>query len=103
LWAGLPVVTWRGEAFVSRGSSGLLYNLGLSELCADTVEQYEKTAVELSLKPEKLKVIKDKLKAAISTSPIFNTQLYVKNLERAYLEVWKNYLSAAGPRDIKID
>src|SRR5215204_1995673 len=44
LWAGLPVLTVRGSAFPGRVVASLLNPLGLSELVANSLEDYEAVA-----------------------------------------------------------
>ncbi len=48
LWAGLPVLTLAGETFVSRVAGSLLRTMGLPELIATSLEDYEATARRLA-------------------------------------------------------
>jgi predicted O-linked N-acetylglucosamine transferase (SPINDLY family) len=48
LWAGLPVVTYRGRTFASRVAASLLHAVGLPELVCDSVASYEARIVELA-------------------------------------------------------
>src|SRR3954462_7661301 len=52
LWAGLPVVTCRGETFAGRVAASLLQTIGLPELITTTLEDYERLAIELAERPE---------------------------------------------------
>ncbi len=90
LWSGLPVITVKGGNYVSRMSSSNLEAMGLPELVATSVEEYEELAVALAETPEKYNHICSKIAKARQTSPLFNTGLYVKGLEQAYLEMWDN-------------
>jgi hypothetical protein len=47
LWAGLPVLTQIGENFASRVAASLLAAIRLSELIVQTMEQFERLAIEL--------------------------------------------------------
>ncbi len=40
LWMGVPVVTLRGQTAISRGGASILTNIGISELIAESPEQY---------------------------------------------------------------
>jgi predicted O-linked N-acetylglucosamine transferase (SPINDLY family) len=62
LFAGLPVVTIRGESFASRVCSSLLSDLTLGELSAITYEEYYQTALELAHNEEKRNAFKEHLK-----------------------------------------
>ena len=48
LWMGVPVITLAGRTAVGRGGVSILSNVGLTELIAQTPEQYVAIAVELA-------------------------------------------------------
>ena len=87
LWAGLPLVTLRGESFVSRVSAGFLANLGLEELIAATAEDYEAIALSLARDRPRLSAIRRHLAAARGTSPLFDLARFVRGIEAAFLEM----------------
>jgi len=91
LWAGVPVVTLIGNHFASRVSASLLTAVGLPELITHSVKEYESLAISLALNPQKLDAIRCTLYANRLTKPLFNTKLFVKSLEDAYLKIWHNY------------
>jgi predicted O-linked N-acetylglucosamine transferase (SPINDLY family) len=62
LFAGLPVVTIRGESFASRVCSSLLSDLSLGELSAVSYDQYHEIALELALNEEKRAALNKHLK-----------------------------------------
>jgi predicted O-linked N-acetylglucosamine transferase (SPINDLY family) len=51
LWAGLPILTCRGESFVARVGSSLLLTVGLPELVTDSLEEYTARALQLAHNP----------------------------------------------------
>jgi len=85
LWAGLPILTRMGDSFASRVAGSLLRAIDLPELITETQKDYEALAIELALNPEKLAQIKQKLAAHRLTTPLFNTALFARQLEQAYL------------------
>jgi predicted O-linked N-acetylglucosamine transferase (SPINDLY family) len=87
LWAGLPVVTLRGESFVSRVSSSLLANIGLEELIASTPEDYETIALSLARDRGRLTDIRRRLTGARKTAALFDMDRFVKGIEAAYLHM----------------
>jgi len=89
LWAGLPVLTLMGHTFPGRVSSSLLNAIGLPELVTSTQEEYEALAIELALNSKKLADIKLKLAKNRLSTPLFDTPLFVKNLEAAYIQMYK--------------
>ena len=102
LWSGLPVVTKIGKGFVARVASSLLNAVGLPELVTESEYQYETLILELANNPKKLLNIKEKLQRNRSSFPLFNTELYTKHLEKAYLTVYENYNEANLPKTIHI-
>ena len=84
LWAGLPVLTRRGTAFASRVASSLLTAVGLPELIAESWDDYEALALALARDPARLAALKQKLVAARSTAPLFDTPRLTRDLEALY-------------------
>jgi len=91
LQVGLPVLTCIGKSFASRVAASLISSVGLPELITSTHKQYEKIAIDLAMQPSKLKLIQDKLGKNLTTSPLYNTSLYVKQIESGYIEMYKKY------------
>src|SRR5262249_30380582 len=72
LSAGMPLVSLRGQSFVSRIAAGFLANLGLHELIAGTIQDYEAIALALAHEPARLKDIRLRLKDARHGAPLFD-------------------------------
>jgi len=102
LWAGLPVLTRMGQSFASRMAASLLNAVGLPELITNTREEYEALAIELVLNPNKLADIKLKLANNLFTTPLFDTPLFTKNLEAAYIKMYERYQVDLEPDHIFI-
>jgi predicted O-linked N-acetylglucosamine transferase (SPINDLY family) len=102
LWAGVPVLTRMGQSFASRVAASLLNAIGLPELITNTQEEYEALAIELALNPQKLAEIKLKLANNRLTTPLFDTPLFAKNLEAAYLQMYERYQADLQPDHISI-
>jgi predicted O-linked N-acetylglucosamine transferase (SPINDLY family) len=102
LWAGLPLLTLTGKSFHTRVAASILNAINLPELVTNSLEEYEKLAIELALNPQKLKNIKNKLNSNIKTAPLFDTPLYTKNLESAYKQMYERYQSNLKPDHIYI-
>jgi len=102
LWAGLPVLTLMGQSFASRVAASLLNAIGLPELITNTQEEYEALAIELAMNPKKLATIKEKIRVNRLTTPLFNTPLFTKNIEAAYLRMYECYQNDLKPDHIEI-
>jgi len=102
LWAGVPVITLQGSHFASRVSSSVLTAIGLPELITHSLEEYEARAVQLARNPSEQQEIRERLAKNRLTAPLFDTPRFVRNLETAYKEMWKIFLSGESPRQISV-
>jgi predicted O-linked N-acetylglucosamine transferase (SPINDLY family) len=102
LKAGVPVLTRLGQSFASRVAASLLNAIGLPELITNTQEEYEALAIELAMNPQKLAEIKLKLANNRLTAPLFDTPLFAKNLEAAYLQMYERYQADLQPDHIEV-
>jgi predicted O-linked N-acetylglucosamine transferase (SPINDLY family) len=89
LYCGIPVLTLIGNSFASRVGASILSALNMKELIAHSKIEYHDIASDICQDSSKIKSIKDKLSNNKETSTLFDTKLYVKNLELAYLEIYK--------------
>jgi protein O-GlcNAc transferase len=103
LWSGVPVITCPGEHLVSRLGASLLHGIGLDELAVRNFDEYEALAIELAAHPERLRALKAKLAQNRETHPLFDTGRLVRNLERAYLEMWRIHESGGPPRSFNVE
>ncbi len=102
LKSGVPVLTFMGQSFASRVAASLLNAVGLPELITSTQEEYEVLAIELALNPIKLADIKLKLKNNRLTASLFDTSLFTKNLEAAYIKMIERHQASLQPDHISI-
>jgi predicted O-linked N-acetylglucosamine transferase (SPINDLY family) len=94
LWMGVPVVTLAGEQFISRNSAALLTSVGLTELIADSPQQYVEKSVALAADTEYLMQLRKDLRERFKASPLGNAPLFVKNLEEVYRSLWANWCAS---------
>ena len=103
LWAGLPIVTLRGRSFVSRVSAGLLANVGLEELIASTIEDYEAIALSLARDRGRLSDIRRRLASARRSTALFDINSFTGGIEAAYREMQARALRGEQPAAFKAD
>jgi predicted O-linked N-acetylglucosamine transferase (SPINDLY family) len=103
LWAGLPVLTMAGESFGARVAASLNHAVGLSDLIVENQEDYEALAIKLATSPKLLREIKSRLKANLITAPLFNTPLFTRNLEDAFMQVYRLHQMDKSPEHIYIN
>jgi predicted O-linked N-acetylglucosamine transferase (SPINDLY family) len=89
LWAGLPVLTCLGNAFAGRVGASLLNAVGLPELVAHSLQDYEALALKLAQDPGLLASLKEKLGRNRTTHPLFDTKRFTRYLETAYRVMWE--------------
>ena len=87
LWSGLPVVTIEGLNFASRVVPSLLKNLSMSELIANDDKEYIRIITKLYEQRELLKNLKDKLGIQKEKNKIYNSEFFVRDLEKLYLSI----------------
>jgi predicted O-linked N-acetylglucosamine transferase (SPINDLY family) len=102
LWAGVPVVGYSGTHFANRVSASLLTNLGLPELVATSLEQYEALVLELVRDPARLRGIRRRLAERRMRWPLFDTTRFVHNLEAALMGIWNIYETGKPPASIVV-
>jgi predicted O-linked N-acetylglucosamine transferase (SPINDLY family) len=103
LWKNCPVLTIKGDRLCRRVGASLLKALGLQdELVTRNLKEYEKRAIYLATHPEELKKIRKKLNLHKETYPLFDTELYVRNLEKAFDLMWENYLTGKKPKNLVV-
>ncbi len=95
LWAGLPVLTKAGESFAARVSASLLISIGLPELITYSEKEYEEKALKIANNPNELLRLKSKLAKSREVSPLYNSELFTRELENKFLLILKNKYFAA--------
>ena len=100
LWMAVPVITKIGESFPARVCASLLQAIGLPELITTSETAYEQLALELATNPDKLAEIKKKLQANRNTTPLFDSEQFTRDMERAYQQVYDRYYQGLAPANI---
>jgi protein O-GlcNAc transferase len=91
LWAGVPVLTLPGDAMTGRVATGLLHAVGLPQLVAKDIGDYETLAVRLATVPGDLQRYREQLAQARATGSqgtaanLFNTRALLRSVEAAYV------------------
>jgi protein O-GlcNAc transferase len=88
LWAGLPVMTCLGQTFPGRVAASQLRAAGLPELIANSLEEYEALALRLAHDPALLASYRNRLAQTRQSAVLFNTDLFRRNIEAAYRQMW---------------
>lgn len=94
LWAGLPLLTCAGATFSSRMAGSLLRAVDLPELITHNFHDYEELAVALANDRDRVAAMKRQLSERRMSCALFDSPRFVRNLERALLDIAK----PAAPR-----
>ncbi|PIQ29141.1 hypothetical protein COW36_17885 [bacterium (Candidatus Blackallbacteria) CG17_big_fil_post_rev_8_21_14_2_50_48_46] len=89
LWMSRPVLSLAGP--MSSGSS-ILTALGHPELIAQSVEDYQQKALDLLHDRSRLQSYHQSLRNDLLTSPLCQSENFVKTVEAAYTRCWQAYL-----------
>jgi len=102
LWAGLPVLTIAGHTFASRVAGSLLRVVGLPELIATSLEDYEAMALRLVHEGERLADLRARLEANRKACGLFDGGRFARDLEKAYQTMWEIHACGAQPRSFAV-
>jgi predicted O-linked N-acetylglucosamine transferase (SPINDLY family) len=102
LWAGLPVLTCLGNTFAGRVAASLLYAIGLPELVAQSLSEYEALGLALARDPDRLSAIRAKLLRSRDTEPLFDTARFTSDLESAYITMWERQTAGLPPASFAV-
>lgn len=91
LWVGCPLVTCAGETFASRVAGSILVSAGMPELVLESFSAYERLVLDLATSPAKLHDLRRKLQNGRDSCTLFDTPRFVKNLERAYEDMFNTW------------
>jgi predicted O-linked N-acetylglucosamine transferase (SPINDLY family) len=94
LWAGLPLVTCRGNAFAGRVAASLLTAVGLPELITEDAAAFEALALRLAREPTSLRDIRAKLAQNRATAALFDTLSTTRAIETAFRMMLKSPLQS---------
>jgi predicted O-linked N-acetylglucosamine transferase (SPINDLY family) len=92
LWMGVPVLTVAGNTYVGRQGVAVLTRLGLTDFVADSAADLVEKAKSWANRRPELAEIRASLRERMAASVVCDAPRYVKNLEAAYREVWRQRL-----------
>ena len=103
LWAGLPLVTCRGQSFPGRVASSLLDAVGLPELVTGNLEDYEALALRLARDGALLRALKEKLAQNRLRVPLFDSERFRRAIEAAYTTMWEIAERGEAPKSFRVE
>jgi predicted O-linked N-acetylglucosamine transferase (SPINDLY family) len=97
LWMGVPVITLRGDRFVSRVGASLLTYTGLNDLITESPQQYMELAVQLARDPKQVGELRRQLRRHLPNTPVFDPKSFVRGLEARYVDAFNKWHRKSAP------
>ena len=88
---GVPVLSLRGNRFLSRTAESIARNAGLPDWIAADEEEYLSKAVTFSSDLDMLAALRAGLREQMLASPLFDAPRFARNFEDALRGMWQRY------------
>ncbi|KAA0888384.1 tetratricopeptide repeat protein [Oryzomonas rubra] len=95
LWMGVPIITLRGNRYISHVGESITHNAGLTDWIANNVDDYVAKAVEHTRDLNRLATLRNKLRQQVLASPLFDAPRFAKHFEDALYGMWRTYENRA--------
>ena len=89
LWMGVPVITLRGDRFLSRTAESIARNAGLADWIAADEEDYVVKAVFHATHLVQLAALRASLRQQVLASPLFDAPRFARHFEAALWGMWR--------------
>jgi protein O-GlcNAc transferase len=94
LWMGVPVLTMKGNRFLSRLGESIAHNAGLIDWIANDHIEYINKALCFSQDIPHLAELRTELRERVSKSPLMDTQLFAGDFSDAMKALYARHISA---------
>ncbi len=89
LWMGVPVITRRGNRFLSHVGETIAVNAGLSDWIADDDQQYVAQALARAGDLAALAALRSRLRSRLLASPLFDAERFARHFAAALHDMWR--------------
>lgn len=98
LWAGVPVVTLRGDRFIAHQGETILHAVGLDDWIAADTDDYVAKTLHFSADIRALATLRAGLRVQVLQSPLFDAKRFARNLEAALRDMWRTWIVSDSAR-----
>lgn len=98
--ACVPLIAQIGNSFWSRVSASIVSANNCPQLVAYNIKEAYNLAYNLANNKELLAGVKAQMRENLKTAPLYNSELFTRNLERLYEKMWQQY--ETGKKEIII-
>lgn len=102
LWAGLPLLTCRGDTFAGRYGASMLRALDLPEMITDNMNEYEARAIALAKDTQQLARVREKLAHGRTQGRLFDIARFTDSIESAYKAIYERHHQGLPPATIVV-
>ena len=88
LWMGLPIVTRKGDRFLSHLGESVLHNAGLPDWVAADDDEYVAIAVQKAGDLTALAALRGRLREQVLASPLYDAPRFARHFEDAMWGMW---------------
>ena len=96
LWMGVPVLTRRGDRFLSHIGESIAHNAGLTDWIAADDDNYVTKAVAHTANLQRLSTLRAGLRQQVLASPLFDAPRFARHFEAALWGMWKTWQNQQG-------
>ncbi len=89
LWMGVPVLSLRGDRFMSGTAGSIAHNAGLPDWVAADEDDYVAKAVAFASDLQRLARLRAGLRQQVLASPLFDAPRFARNFEDALWGMWQ--------------
>jgi protein O-GlcNAc transferase len=91
LWMGVPVLTRRGDRFLSHVGESIAHNAGMADWIAVDDACYVAKAVQFAADRGRLVSLRSGLRQQVRASPLFDAARFARHFETALHAMWQRY------------
>ncbi len=91
LHMGVPVLTLRGDRFISRVGASILHTAGFDDWIADDLDDYVRKAVHFASDIPALARLRQKVRPQFMASPLCDAPRFARNFEAAVRAMWRQW------------
>ena len=92
---GVPVITLRGHRHAGRVGASLLTQIGLTDLIANSIEEYVEIAVALAGESGRLDDLRRALRPRMAASTMCDEGAFAGKMEAAFRSMWQHWCATS--------
>jgi len=97
LWMGVPVLTLKGDRFLSHQGETILHNAGLPDWIATDEDDYVAKAAAYAADLSSLAALRGRLRGQLVASPLCDAPRFARHLEQAFRGMWRTWCGQRAP------